>query len=94
MSATLLAKPFTGRVQGFTAAKTSRVSRAARVAVRAEKDQVCINLHYIVSWKEYRSVRFPSCYRGTSGSTLLACDARWHQIRGVSKAMFVSTEQL
>ena len=44
MSATLLAKPFTGRVQRFAAAPNSRVSRAARVAVRAaaEKDQVCI----------------------------------------------------
>ena len=42
MSATLLAKPFTGRVQRFAAAPTSRVSRAARVPVRAaaEKAQV------------------------------------------------------
>ena len=43
MSAAVVAKPFTGRVQGLTSAvSTRRVSRAARVPVRAaaEKDQV------------------------------------------------------
>ena len=44
MSAAIVATPFTGRVQGFSAVKTSRVSRAARVPVRAaaDKEQVCI----------------------------------------------------
>jgi len=43
MSAAVVAKPFAGRVQGLTSAvSTRRVSRAARVPVRAaaEKDQV------------------------------------------------------
>lgn len=52
MSAALIAKPFTGRVQGFSAAKTSRVSRAARVPVRAaaDKDQVCCASYRSDGW--------------------------------------------